>query len=90
MNNVYDNMQMEPLQTEANVVNQMYNLIARYDVPTPPEDFVVYQVHTSISLLSPVVAARLCEFLVYAAKQPLCGRDSVEIEGLKIFPFSAV
>jgi len=37
-------LQIEPLQLEASVVNQMYELIERYSVPLPPEDSVVFQV----------------------------------------------
>ena len=39
-------VQIEPLQVEANIVNQMYELIERYSVPSPPEDIVVFQVVT--------------------------------------------
>ena len=43
-------MQIEPLQAEANVVNQMYELMERYSVPAPPEDFVVFQVRTPLAI----------------------------------------
>ena len=33
-------------------MNQMYKLIARYDVPTPPEDLAVFQVAISRSHFS--------------------------------------
>jgi len=39
-------LQIEPLKEEANIVNQMYELIERYSVPAPPEDLVVFQVRT--------------------------------------------
>jgi hypothetical protein len=39
-------IQIEPLRDEANVVVAMYELIDRYQVPTPPEDFAVYQTLT--------------------------------------------
>ena len=35
---------IEPLQREAQIVNEMYELIEQFTVPTPPEDFAVYQV----------------------------------------------
>ena len=35
---------IEPLQKEAQIVNEMYELIEEFSVPTPPEDFAVYQV----------------------------------------------
>ena len=34
---------IEPLQKEAQIVNDMYELIELFAVPTPPEDFAVYQ-----------------------------------------------
>ena len=36
--------QIDPLEKEAMVVKDMYDLIEQYTVPTPPEDFAVYQV----------------------------------------------
>lgn len=36
--------QIDPLEREAMVVKEMYELIDEYQVPTPPEDFAVYQV----------------------------------------------
>ena len=36
--------QIEPLQKEAGIINDMYDLIDLFSVPTPPEDFAVYQV----------------------------------------------
>lgn len=35
---------IEPLQKEAQIVNEMYELIEQFTVPTPPEDFAEYQV----------------------------------------------
>ena len=34
---------IDPLQAESQVVTEMYELIERFSVPTPPEDFAVYQ-----------------------------------------------
>ena len=39
---------IEPLDDMSSVVVQMYDLIERYDVPTPPEDFAVYKVRKDI------------------------------------------
>ena len=39
--------QIDPLEREAMVVKDMYELIEEYKVPTPPEDFAVYQVGTT-------------------------------------------
>ena len=36
--------QIDPQQTEVNTVNDMYSLIEKFTVPTPPEDFAVFQV----------------------------------------------
>ncbi|XP_046331899.2 dynein axonemal heavy chain 6-like [Haliotis rufescens] len=36
-------VRIEPLEKEAMVVKDMYDLIDEYKVPTPPEDFAVYQ-----------------------------------------------
>ncbi|KAM4809142.1 dynein axonemal heavy chain 6 [Rhinophrynus dorsalis] len=36
---------IEVLEEESNVVSQMYQLIDKYKVPTPPEDFAVYATH---------------------------------------------
>ncbi|ESO94694.1 hypothetical protein LOTGIDRAFT_144909 [Lottia gigantea] len=36
-------VRIDPLEKEAMVVKEMYELIEQYDVPTPPEDFAVYQ-----------------------------------------------
>ena len=35
-------MQIDPLEKEADVVKEMYELIEKYKVPCPPEDLVVY------------------------------------------------
>ena len=35
---------IDPLDDMSTVVVQMYDLIERYNVPTPPEDFAVYKV----------------------------------------------
>lgn len=40
--------QIEPLEKESMVVKDMYDLIDVFQVPTPPEDFAVYQVHKSL------------------------------------------
>lgn len=40
--------QIDPLEKEAMVVKDMYELIEQYTVPTPPEDFAVYQVISAI------------------------------------------
>jgi dynein heavy chain len=37
------NFQIEPLEKEADIVKEMYDLIEAFTVPTPPEDFAVYQ-----------------------------------------------
>ena len=37
------NTQIDPLEKEAERVNAMYELVDQYEVPTPPEDFAVYQ-----------------------------------------------
>ncbi|XP_064645339.1 dynein axonemal heavy chain 6-like [Lineus longissimus] len=34
---------IEPLEKEADIVKEMYELIEQFTVPTPPEDFAVYQ-----------------------------------------------
>ncbi|PVD36438.1 hypothetical protein C0Q70_03422 [Pomacea canaliculata] len=36
-------IRIDPLEREAMVVKEMYELIDEYQVPTPPEDFAVYQ-----------------------------------------------
>ena len=36
-------LQIDPLEKEADVVKALYDLIELYEVPTPPEDFAVYQ-----------------------------------------------
>lgn len=36
--------QIEPLLKEAQIVSDMYELIEKYSVPAPPEDFAVYLV----------------------------------------------
>lgn len=41
---------IEPLDEMSGIVVQMYDLIERYKVPTPPEDFAVFKV--CVSLLS--------------------------------------
>ena len=41
---------IEPLQKEAQIVNEMYELIEEFTVPTPPEDFAFYQVCTVLVL----------------------------------------
>ena len=35
---------IDPLEKEAEIIKEMYDLIDAYKVPTPPEDFAVYQV----------------------------------------------
>lgn len=35
--------QVDPLEREADVVKEMYELIDKFKVPTPPEDIAVYQ-----------------------------------------------
>ena len=35
---------MEDIERDATVVKELYDLIETYKVPTPPEDFAVYQV----------------------------------------------
>ncbi|XP_071788570.1 dynein axonemal heavy chain 6-like isoform X3 [Asterias amurensis] len=42
---------IDPLEAEAIIIKDMYDLIEQYTVPTPPEDFAVYQT------LSPSVTA---------------------------------
>ena len=44
-------LQIDPLQKEAQIVNEMYELIEQFTVPTPPEDFAVYQVQKRYYLL---------------------------------------
>ncbi len=44
LNTEFALFQIDPLQKEAQTVNEMYELIEQYKVPTPPEDFAVYQV----------------------------------------------
>ena len=39
----FPHVQIDPLEAEAAVVKNMYNLIEKYHVPSPPEDFAVYQ-----------------------------------------------
>lgn len=39
-------VRMEPLEIEAEVVKEMYDLIDLFKVPVPPEDIAVYQVMT--------------------------------------------
>ena len=36
--------QIDPLEKEVDTVKEMYELIDKFKVPTPPEDFAVYQV----------------------------------------------
>ena len=36
-------IRIDPLQKESGVVADMYDLIEQFTVPTPPEDFAVYQ-----------------------------------------------
>jgi hypothetical protein len=36
-------VRIEPLQKESGIVADMYDLIEQFTVPTPPEDFAVYQ-----------------------------------------------
>lgn len=43
-NYVFFCWQIDPLEKEAMIVKDMYELIEQYTVPTPPEDFAVYQV----------------------------------------------
>lgn len=43
--------QIEPLEKEAMVVKDMYDLIDEYKVPTPPEDFAVYQARFQFEIL---------------------------------------
>lgn len=38
---------IEPLDLESSVVVMMYDLIEKYNVPTPPEDFAVYKVRNA-------------------------------------------
>ena len=40
-------IQIDPLDREAQIVNEMYELIDLFQVPTPPEDIAVYQVSDS-------------------------------------------
>jgi len=40
-------VQIEALQSEAAAVGELYELINRFRVATPPEDFAVYQVRLS-------------------------------------------
>ncbi|XP_019622649.1 PREDICTED: dynein heavy chain 6, axonemal-like [Branchiostoma belcheri] len=46
---------IDGLDEEASIVTEMYNLIEKYKVPTPPEDFAVYQ-----TLRSTVSGVRNC------------------------------
>ena len=39
-----DQERIDPLEKEAEIIKEMYDLIDAYKVPTPPEDFAVYQV----------------------------------------------
>ena len=41
---------IDPLDDMSTVVVQMYDLIERYEVPTPPEDFAVYKVSSEHNL----------------------------------------
>ncbi|KAJ8313399.1 hypothetical protein KUTeg_009027 [Tegillarca granosa] len=36
-------IRIDPIEKEANIVKDMYDLIEQYDVPTPPEHFAFYQ-----------------------------------------------
>ena len=38
--------QMAGVEEESEVVKDLFDLIHKYQVPTPPEDLAVYQVHT--------------------------------------------
>lgn len=40
---------IEPLDLESSIVVTMYDLIDKYKVPTPPEDFAVYKVNFFIN-----------------------------------------
>ena len=42
--------QVEPLEKESMVVKDMYELIDTFQVPTPLEDFAVYQVHLVVTV----------------------------------------
>lgn len=39
-------VRIDPLQSEVAIVNEMYDLIELFTVPTPPKDFAVYQTLT--------------------------------------------
>ncbi|XP_054751474.2 dynein axonemal heavy chain 6-like isoform X1 [Lytechinus pictus] len=39
-------LRIDALEAESNIVKEMYDLIDKYTVPTPPEDFAVYQTLT--------------------------------------------
>ena len=45
--------QIEPLEKEAMVVKDMYDLIEQYNVPVPPEDLAVYQVTACLVIQPP-------------------------------------
>ena len=56
-------LQIEPLEKEARVVADMYELIERFTVPTPPEDFAVYQtlnpsIHNVLNCIDKSLAER--------------------------------
>ncbi|XP_071942686.1 dynein axonemal heavy chain 6-like [Antedon mediterranea] len=36
-------LRIDGLESEAHIIKEMYELIDKYEVPTPPEDFAVYQ-----------------------------------------------
>ena len=38
---------MAGVEDEAVIVKDLFDLIHKYQVPTPPEDLAVYQVHTT-------------------------------------------
>ena len=42
------NPQIDPLEREAMIVKDMYELVDQFEVPTPPEDFVIYQVSVMV------------------------------------------
>ena len=45
-------LQVDSTEEEAGVVKDLYELIEKYHVPTPPEDLAVYQVHTHNNYLN--------------------------------------
>ena len=42
---------IDPLDAMSSIVVQMYDLIEKYGVPTPPEDFAVYKVKYVVCFL---------------------------------------